>query len=256
MRVVTANVNGIRAAARKGFFEWLYKSKADVVCLQEVRAQVEQLADPIYFPKGYHHYYIEAEKKGYSGVALYCREEPIRVITDLDFELSNREGRYVHVEFSNTIIASLYLPSGTSGDSRQALKYDFMDYFEEHMENLKKTGKHIIICGDWNIAHTEKDIKNWKGNLNNSGFLPDERAWLDKLFSDEFEYVDAFRVLNQNEDEYTWWSQRGKARQNNVGWRIDYQIVSKNVKPAIRSTSIYRDENFSDHAPLIVDYNL
>lgn len=254
MRVISANVNGIRAAARKGFFEWLAKSKADIICLQEVRAQVEQLTDPIYFPKGYHHYYVEAEKKGYSGVAIFSREEPKRIETDLGYELAEREGRYIHLEFKDCIVASVYLPSGTSGDHRQDLKYDFMDYFEDHMQMLRKKRKKIILCGDWNIAHTEKDIKNWKGNLKNSGFLPEERSWLDKVFSDDFGYVDAFRVLNQNEDEYTWWSQRGQARAKNVGWRIDYQVVSKNVSSLIQSVDIYRDENFSDHAPLIIDY--
>lgn len=253
MRVVSANVNGIRAAARKGFFEWLAGVKADVVCLQEVRAQSEQLVDPIYYPKGYHHYYVEAEKKGYSGVALYSREKPLRVVDEVGYALADREGRYLHAEFKDCLVASVYFPSGTSGDHRQEEKYGFMDWFEDHLHELSRKRKPVIITGDWNIAHTERDIKNWKGNLQNSGFLPEERAWLDKLFLEEG-YVDSFRVKNQGEDEYTWWSQRGRARENNVGWRIDYQVLSPGQSGAVKRAYVYRDENFSDHAPLIHDY--
>lgn len=255
MRIITANVNGIRSAARKGFFEWLDKQKADIVCLQEVRAQTEQLVDPIFYPKGYYHYYVEAEKKGYSGVAIYSLHKPKQVETDLGLKFADNEGRYVHVEFPKLIVASVYMPSGTSSDDRQAKKYKFMDYFESHLEDLSLRGKPVIICGDWNIAHTERDIKNWKANQKNSGFLPQERAWLDTLFG-ELGYVDAFRVKNQGEDEYTWWSQRGRARENNVGWRIDYQVVSQELGSKIQCVDIYRDEKFSDHAPLSVDYRI
>lgn len=254
MRIITANVNGIRAAARKGFFDWLPKQNADVVCIQETKAQVHQLEDDIFRPQGYHCYYHDAEKKGYSGVALYCKAEPDEVIVGMGNEEFDAEGRYIEARFGNLSVISLYMPSGSSKEERQIAKYRCMDFFEIKMQEMKESGRDVLICGDWNIAHKNEDIRNWKGNLKNSGFLPEERAWLDKLF-DEMGFIDAFRELPQEEHQYTWWSNRGQARANNVGWRIDYHILTPGMKGKVKATEIYREESFSDHAPLIIDYD-
>jgi len=255
MKVITVNLNGIRAAHRKGFFAWMHKQKADVVCLQETRAQTHQLSENMLEPPGYHAFFNDAEKKGYSGVALYARREPDKVTTRLGWRHADEEGRFLQADFGKLSIVSLYLPSGTSGDERQAVKYDFMDRFLEVMKRMRRRRREFIICGDWNIAHREIDLKNWRGNRKNSGFLPKERAWLDTLF-DEVGMVDAFRVVNQKPEQYTWWSHRGQAWARNVGWRIDYQIVTPGLKDRIRRVDIYKKERFSDHAPLIIEYDL
>ena len=254
LRVMSINVNGIRAAERKGFFKWLEKQKTDVVCVQEVRAHAEQLTDPVFYPKGYECFYVDSHKKGYSGVAIYTKLPPEKVVDKIGYALADEEARYLHVEFKDLIIASLYLPSGTSGEGRQELKYEFMDWYWGYLQKQKKSKKRIIICGDWNIAHKQIDIKNWRSNQKNSGFLPEERAWLDTVF--EKDYVDAFRVVNQEADQYTWWSNRGRAWDNNVGWRIDYQVISKDLIDKVKEASIYKRERFSDHAPLIIDYDI
>ena len=256
IRIITANVNGIRAAARKGFFDWLEKQKADVVCIQETKAQKHQLEeDPVFFPQGYHCTYVDAVKKGYSGVAVYSKHKPSKVITKYGDDEFDSEGRYLEVQFDKLAVVSLYAPSGSSSEERQAAKFRFMDSFLQHLKNLKRRRKDYIICGDWNIAHKEIDLKNWRGNKKNSGFLPEERAWLDTLF-DEVGYIDAFREINQQEDQYTWWSNRGQAWAKNVGWRIDYHIASPKLKGKAKKESIYKDERYSDHAPLIIDYDL
>jgi exodeoxyribonuclease-3 len=254
MRIITANVNGIRAAARKGFFDWMLKQEPDVVCIQETKAQIDQLSDAIFHPEGYHCFYHDAERKGYSGVALYCKDKPDEVIVGMDNDEFDAEGRYIEAVFGDLSVASLYMPSGSSKEERQIAKYRCMEHFEEKMMQMKASGREFVICGDWNIAHKNEDIRNWKGNQKNSGFLPEERAWLDKLF-DEMDFVDAFRELEQEEHEYTWWSNRGQAWANNVGWRIDYHILTPGLKGKVKSTSIYKDERFSDHAPLIIDYD-
>ena len=254
MRIITVNVNGIRAAARKGFFDWLGKQNADVVCIQETKAQIHQLSDPQFHPEGYHCYYHDAQKPGYSGVALYCRQQPDAVIVGMGNDEFDAEGRYIEAQFGKLSVVSLYLPSGTSGDVRQEVKYRCMDFIEARLQQILNDGREFIVCGDWNIAHKNEDIRNWKGNQKNSGFLPEERAWLDKLFG-ELKFVDAFRELPQAEHEYTWWSNRGQAWANNTGWRIDYHILSPNLQGTVKATDIYRDERFSDHAPLTIDYN-
>ncbi|MBX2825525.1 MAG: exodeoxyribonuclease III [Gammaproteobacteria bacterium] len=254
MRIITANLNGIRSAAAKGFFSWLSRQRADVVCIQETKAQITQLTDKQFHPRGFDCHYHDAEKKGYSGTALYTHHAPKSIVTGLGVDWIDREGRYLEAQFGNLSVVSLYMPSGSSGEVRQAFKYRMMDEFLPHLKKLRKSGRSIIICGDWNIAHTEADIRNWRGNRKNSGFLPEERAWLSALF-DEYGYADAFRQLPQKEHEYTWWSQRGQARANNVGWRIDYQIISDDLADRIHKTRIYRDKVFSDHAPLIIDYD-
>jgi len=253
MRIITANVNGIRSAAKKGFFSWVSRQRADVICLQETKAQEWQLEDPIFHPKSYHCYYHDAEKKGYSGTALFTKVEPDSIVKGMGVDWIDIEGRYLEARFGKLSIVSLYLPSGTSGDIRQDYKYRMMDKFLPHLKKLKAGNRSVVVCGDWNIAHTEADIRNWRGNRKNSGFLPEERAWLSELF-DKHGYTDAFRQLPQKEHEYTWWSQRGQARDKNVGWRIDYQIVSDNLASTVSKTRVYRDKFFSDHAPLIIDY--
>ena len=255
-KVISLNANGIRAAGRKGFFEWLPKQNADVVCIQETKAQIDQLeGDPLYFPDDYHHYYVDAQKKGYSGVAIYSRIKPNKVITKLGVEEFDNEGRYVELQFNDVAIVSLYAPSGSSSEERQQAKFRFMDVFMDHLKSLKRRKREYIICGDWNIAHKEIDLKNWKGNKKNSGFLPEERAWLDDLFNKQ-NYIDVFRELNQEQDQYTWWSNRGQAWAKNVGWRIDYHVATPGLANTAMKESIYKDERFSDHAPLVIEYNL
>lgn len=255
MRVITANVNGIRAAERKGFFDWLAAQDADVVCIQETKAQEFQLEADAFRPDGYHCYYLDAEKKGYSGVAIFSRVEPAKVLRGLGWDEFDREARYIEAQFPGLSVVSLYLPSGSSSELRQEAKYRFLDQFLPHLQGLRRKRREYIICGDWNIAHKEIDLKNWKGNRKNSGFLPEERAWLDTLF-DEVGYVDAFRQVNQEAEQYTWWSNRGQARAKNVGWRIDYQIVTPGLGDKVLSASVFTDEWFSDHAPLIMDYEV
>jgi len=255
MRVISANVNGIRAAANKGFFKWLQKQKADVICLQEIKAHSNQLLTEEFFPKEYHAFFCSAEKKGYSGVAIYSREKPDCLHNTLGWETADTEGRYLQADFGPLSIASLYLPSGSSGELRQGVKFEFMQKYTPILNKLMKNNRSYILCGDWNIAHKAIDLKNWRTNQKTSGFLPEERAWLDTVF-DTLGYVDAFRVLNQEPEQYTWWSERTKAWDKNVGWRIDYQIITPDLKDKITAVSIYRGEKFSDHAPLIIDYKL
>ena len=255
MRVISINVNGIRAAHRKKFFIWLQKQDADIVCVQETKAQVEQLTEEIIKPKGYYSYFNDALKKGYSGVAIYSRIEPDKIIDKIGWREADDEGRYLQANFGKLSIVSLYLPSGSSSEERQIIKFDFLDRFILVLKKMCRQKREYIICGDWNIAHKKIDIKNWKGNQKNSGFLPEERSWMDNLFN-KWGMVDSFRVVNQEAEQYTWWSNRGQAWAKNVGWRIDYQIVTPGLKDKIRTASIYKDERFSDHAPLIIDYDL
>jgi exodeoxyribonuclease-3 len=254
MRIITANLNGIRAAAKKGFFAWMLKQNADVICLQEIRAQVDQLTREMLAPEGYHGYFHDAEKKGYSGVGIYCKKLPDRVRVGLGWSEIDSEGRYLQVDFGELSVISLYLPSGSSSEERQDFKYEFMDRFMPFLQAQRFDGREYIVCGDWNIAHKEIDLKNWKANQKNSGFLPEERAWLTKLF-DQTGYVDVFRNINKEKDQYTWWSNRGQAWAKNVGWRLDYQIATPEIAKTAKSESIYKDERFSDHAPLIIDYD-
>lgn len=255
MRVITANLNGIRSAAKKGFFDWMIAQHADVICVQEIKAQEADLQADLFSPEGYHHYFHCAEKKGYSGVGIYSRHKPNNVITGLGWAEADQEGRYIELDFGDLAVASLYLPSGTSGEIRQTIKFGFLELYAKHLLDLRKQQKEYIICGDWNIAHRQIDLKNWRGNQKNSGFLPEERAWMDELLG-AMGFIDAFRQINQEPDQYTWWSNRGQAWAKNVGWRIDYQVVTPGLKDAIKSVSIYKDQRFSDHAPLTIDYDV
>ncbi|KTD23251.1 exodeoxyribonuclease III [Legionella londiniensis] len=254
MKVISFNANGIRAAARKGFYEWLNAKQADFVCIQETKAQRTQLLpESLYFPADYHCEYYDAVKKGYSGVALYARHKPEKIVKGLGFDICDMEGRYIQFDYPGLSVISLYLPSGTSGDERQKIKYEFLARFAKHLLALKSAGRELIICGDYNIAHKEIDLKNWRSNQKNSGFLPKERAWMDDLFG-SMGFIDAFRVINQQEEQYTWWSNRGLAFEKNVGWRIDYQVITQGLASSVHSAEIYRDERFSDHAPLLIEY--
>jgi exodeoxyribonuclease-3 len=248
------NANGIRSAARKGFFDWLQAQDADVVCIQETKAQLAQLGDACFSPNGYHCYYEDAVKKGYSGVALYTRHKPNKIVRGYGDAEFDAEGRYLEAQFGGLSVASVYLPSGSSSDERQQAKFRCLETFTEHLHKLRRRRSEVIICGDWNIAHKEIDLKNWKSNQKNSGFTPEERAWMDQVFG-EYRWVDAFRVVQPKAEQYTWWSNRGRAWDNNVGWRIDYQVVSEGLRDRVLASDIFTDERFSDHAPLIMDYD-
>ncbi|MDE0951254.1 MAG: exodeoxyribonuclease III [Halioglobus sp.] len=254
-KIITCNTNGIRSAARKGFFEWLDAEQADVVCIQETKAQVEQLSDPVFSPQGYYCFYNDAVKKGYSGTALYSKVKPQRVITRLGWDPADSEGRYTQADFKGLSVISLYLPSGSSSEAVLEKKLRFMDNFMEHLRTLRRKRREVIICADWNICHQNIDLKNWRSNRKNSGFLPEERAWLDVLY-DEVGYVDSFRLVNSEEEQYTWWSNRGQSWAKNVGWRLDYQVITPKLATRVKSADIYKEQRFSDHAPQIMEYDL
>jgi len=257
MRIVTINLNGIRAAEKKGFFAWLGRSSADVVAVQELKAQSGDLAAGQRAPEGYSAGFHFAERKGYSGVGLYLCRPPATFIEGIGVAEFDAEGRYLRADWPDGLsIVSVYLPSGSSSAERQAAKFRFMDVFLPHLSALRDEGREFILCGDWNIAHTPLDLKNWRSNQKNSGFLPEERAWLTRVF-DELGWVDVYRRLypTAGEEGYTWWSNRGQAWAKNVGWRIDYQIATPGVAALARAASVYKAQRFSDHAPLIIDYD-
>lgn len=253
-KIITCNTNGIRAAARKGFFDWLAREDADVVCIQETKAQEHQLSDPVFQPAGYHCYYNDAVKKGYSGTALYSKVKPQKLTTRLGWDPLDSEGRYIQADYKGLSVISLYMPSGSSSEAAQEKKYRFMDDFLAHLRALRRKRREFVICADWNICHKEIDLKNWRSNRKNSGFLPEERAWLDHVY-DEVGYVDSFRLVEPSADQYTWWSNRGQAWAKNVGWRLDYQMITPKLVDSVRSAGIYKDERFSDHAPQIMEYD-
>ncbi|MEO8719379.1 MAG: exodeoxyribonuclease III [Burkholderiales bacterium] len=254
MRVITLNVNGIRSAARKGLYRWLAAQKADLVCLQEIRVQDADLDDAVRAPRGLRGIFAHAEKKGYAGVGLYSRAAPDAVRQGLGVKEFDAEGRYLEARFGKLSVVSVYFPSGSAGPHRQASKFRFLAAFLPHLKQLANSGREVILCGDWNIAHQEIDLKNWRANRKNSGFLPEERAWLTKVFG-AAGFVDVFRTLNAKPDQYTWWSNRGQAWAKNVGWRIDYQVATPGIAATARRESIYKRQRFSDHAPLTIDYD-
>ncbi len=258
-RVTSLNVNGLRSAFRKGLDQWLAQTHPDVVCLQEIKAHQVDLAPELIRPNGYHGHFYCAEKKGYSGVGLYTRQPPQDVIAGMSTDEFDREGRVIRANWPDLSVISVYLPSGSSGDVRQEAKMRCLDAFGPWLANCmaeyRNTGREFIICGDLNIAHHEIDLKNWKGNLKHSGFLPEERAWLTHIF-DDIGWVDVFRQLDPRPDQFTWWSNRGQAWAKNVGWRIDYQIATPGIAKRAMQSNIYKDARFSDHAPLTVEYDL
>ncbi len=256
MRVITLNANGIRSAQRKGLFDWVTRQKADFLCVQETKCQQADIAEEMHFvPKGWMAFFSDARKKGYAGTAIYLRRQPDDVLSTLGEAEFDDEGRYLEVRLGRLSIVSLYVPSGSAGPERQASKDRFLKFFLPKLTQWKASGREYVICGDWNIAHRNIDLKNWRSNQKNSGFLSHERAWLDTVFG-EVGWLDAYRTLHPETegDAYTWWSNRGNAYANNVGWRIDYHVVTPGLRDALKKASIYKTTRFSDHAPLILDY--
>ena len=265
MRILSFNANGLRSAASKGFFDWFAPRDVDVLCLQETKAQEHQLTDAVFRPDGYRAYFKDAStKKGYSGVAIYARREPDEVRTQLGWAPFDDEGRYIEARFGKLSVVSFYIPSRTSGEERQAFKFQAMDWLKPIFDEWLASGRDYVLCGDWNIVRSERDIKNWKSNQKNSGCLPPERAWLNAMIADACGdgltpppatgWKDAFRVAQPDAVEYSWWSARGGARANNVGWRIDYQIATPKIAERVRGAEIFPEPRFSDHAPVLVEY--
>ena len=256
LRIITLNLNGIRSACTKGLLDWLPAQQADVLCVQELKAQDADLRPEMRAPAGMQGWFHPAEKKGYSGVGIYSRHAPDRVVEGLGIPAIDAEGRFLQLDFGKLSVVSLYLPSGSSSEERQQVKFEFMDRFLPHMDRLYRSGQEVVVCGDWNIAHREADLRNWKSNQKNSGFLPEERAWLTRLF-DEQGWIDVYRRLHPEATDacYTWWSNRGQAWAKNVGWRLDYQVATPGLAAAARASAVFKDQRFSDHAPLTVDYD-
>jgi exodeoxyribonuclease-3 len=255
LRIVTLNLNGIRSACRKGFLDWIHAQAADVVCVQEVKAQHADLDDTMRAlgeAAGHFHF---AQQKGYSGVGLYSRNAPRTVRSGFGCDEFDAEGRYVEADFGAYTVISVYVPSGSSSPERQAAKFRFLERFGRHLLELKASGREIVLCGDWNIAHQAIDLKNWRSNQKNSGFLPEERAWLDQVFGGHG-FVDVFRRLDPRPEQYTWWSNRGQSWAKNVGWRLDYQIATPGIAATAKRAQIFIGQRFSDHAPLTIDYDV
>ncbi len=266
MRIISFNANGLRSAASKGFFDWFARQKADVLCVQETKAQEHQLREAAMLPKGYHAHFRDATtKKGYSGVAIYSKRAPDAVIAGLGRPDFDEEGRYIEARFGQLSVVSIYLPSGSSGEERQQFKLRIMDWLKPILDGFLASGRDYVLCGDWNIVRARNDIKNWTSNQKNSGCLPEERAWLNGLIADAcgdgapqpaHGWIDTFRALKPDAVEYSWWSQRGAARANDVGWRIDYQLATPGLKKTLKACAIHCEPRFSDHAPVAVDYAL
>jgi exodeoxyribonuclease-3 len=254
LRVITLNLNGIRSAVAKGYLAWLARQKPDCACMQEIKAHQTDLSEAIVMPGRLKGYFDLAHKKGYSGVGMYCARTPDAITTGFGSREFDPEGRFLRADFGNLSVVSLYLPSGSSSAERQEAKFRFMDEFMPVLRKFVRGGREFILCGDWNIAHKEIDLKNWRSNQKNSGFLPEERAWLSAVF-EKAGWVDVFRRLDPRSEQYTWWSSRGRAWAKNVGWRIDYQIATPGIAAKALRASIYKARRFSDHAPLTIDYD-
>ena len=260
MRIVTFNANGLRSAASKGFFDWFAAQDADVLCVQETKAQEHQLTGEAgtkngCCPDGYKAWFRDATtKKGYSGVAIYARREPDDVRTAIGWDAFDEEGRYLEARFGNLSVVSMYVPSGSSGELRQGFKFEVMDWLGPILEQWRTNGRDYVLCGDWNIVRSALDIRNWKSNQKNSGCLPRERDWLNGLCAGEDGWVDTYRALHPDGQDYTWWSNRGAARAKDVGWRIDYQLATPSLRDKLRACAITPSPRFSDHAPFLVEY--
>ncbi|MBC5835622.1 exodeoxyribonuclease III [Flavobacterium sp. F372] len=251
MKIISYNVNGIRAAITKGFIEWLQSANPDVICLQEIKATEDQIPTEDITAAGYpYQYYFSAQKKGYSGVAILCKTEPKNVVFGTGLESMDFEGRNLRVDYDNLSVMSMYLPSGTNND-RLGYKFKYMDDIQEYIVNLRTEIPHLVICGDYNICHEAIDIHNPKGNVKTSGFLPEERSWLDGFMKTGM--VDTFRHLNKEPHNYTWWSYRANARNNNKGWRIDYCLVTEQLIDNIKRALILPEAKHSDHCPILVE---
>lgn len=251
MKIVSYNVNGIRAAIKKGFIDWLKVTNPDVICLQEIKANKEQLNLSVFEEAGYkYHYWHSAQKKGYSGTAIISKTKPNHIEYETGIELADNEGRVLRADFDTVSVISLYLPSGTN-ELRLDLKFQFMDDFQEYINNLKQEIPNLVICGDYNICHEEIDIHNPKGLKNTSGFLPKERQWIDTFINNDF--IDSFRYFNNEAHQYSWWSYRANARNNNKGWRLDYCLVSKPLENRLQRAYILQEAKHSDHCPVAVE---
>ena len=251
MRLFCYNINGIRAALKKDFSQWLQISDPDILCLQEVKALETQIDLTIFRDLGYHVYWHPAERKGYSGVAVLSKIEAKEINYGIGNTNYDHEGRFIHLVLDNFNLINVYLPSGSMGDHRQIVKYEWLDLVYDYLQTLKNTGKQVIACGDFNICHQSIDIHNPEGNKNTSGFLPEERSWMSKLFSNG--YIDTFRSLNPDKQAYTWWSYRARAKEKDLGWRIDYFAISENLKSKIQRATILKEIHFSDHCPIVLE---
>jgi exodeoxyribonuclease III len=247
MKIFTFNVNGIRAAIKKGLIEWLIEENPDVLCLQEIKLSETELVEDLFKEIGFHCYWYPAQKRGYSGVAILSKIEPLHVEYGMNVEKFDFEGRVIRADYKDFSLVCAYFPSGTTGDIRQDLKMEFLGHMDNHINELKKTQPNLILCGDVNICHTEIDIHNPKSNKNSSGFLPEEREWVGSFLENGF--VDTFRHFDKSLHNYTWWSYRAGARGKNLGWRIDYLFVSKEMEGMLGNAAIHSDVHMSDHCP-------
>jgi exodeoxyribonuclease-3 len=255
MKIITYNVNGIRSAISKDWLAWLRATDADVVCLQEIKATPDVLTDlHLVEALGYQHYWFPAEKKGYSGTAILTKHTPKHVEYGCGISDFDREGRNIRVDFEGLSVMSVYFPSGSSGDERQAFKFRFLDEFGEYLKQVREICPRLVVCGDYNICHKAIDIHNPKSNANSSGFLPEERAWMDTLVESGF--VDTFRHVNQEPHNYSWWSFRAGARGKNLGWRIDYNMATKELESHIKRAAILPEARHSDHCPVLLELDL
>lgn len=252
MRIISYNVNGIRAAIKKGFIEWLQTDPADVICIQETKASRDDVNYKLINDLGYHDYWFSAQKKGYSGVAVFTKIKPDNVVTGNGHTASDDEGRVIQLDFGATRLINAYFPSGTSGEHRQSFKYEWLNEFFTYLNALRKTNPQIILCGDYNIAHREIDIHDPKGNKNTTGFLPEERAWMDKFLDSG--WIDVFRTFHPEPHRYSWWSQRfPSVRLNNKGWRIDYITTTEEMRARLKDAEIFPDVKHSDHCPVYAE---
>lgn len=252
---MTLNANGIRSAGRRGFFQWAQTQAADVICLQETRAQEHQLPADAFVLPGFTGYFVDAKRRGYSGVALYSRAEPLEVRRTLGWDDMDSEGRFIQADFGELTVSSLYVPSGISGPARQAFKMNFLERLLAVLAQLRRSGREHIVCGDFNVAHKDVDTYSPARNQHVTGFLPEERAWMDTLLA-QVGWVDAFRAVNSEPKQYTWWSNWPGAWERNLGWRIDYQLITPGLAGKVRRASVFKDARFSDHAPLTIEYDL